>query len=565
MSAAGPRLKKKIRLMNKVLLLALNARYVHSNLALLYIQKYIEPVCPGTVILERGINEKNEQILAAITAGRPSVIAISVYIWNTLKVKELLPELRRLLPETIIVLGGPDAGYNAADWFSSACAPDYIVSGAGEAGMLKLAASGFSLDEKLIREKNPPFSQIPFPYNKSDMEHLAGRFIYYESSRGCPFRCSYCLSSRDDQGLEFRPVSMVCDELDFITSFGPVLVKFVDRTFNSRRDHYRPIWEHIVRNPGSAKTTFHFEIYPGLLDDDDLDFLSGVPAGLFQFEIGIQSVQSSTLEAIHRVMDRRSYEIIERLVSKGNIHIHLDLIAGLPYEDYAGFAGSFNRVMGLKPHHFQPGILKVLPGTEMMERSAGYGLAWSADPPYAVESTKWVNAGEMRVITRIAGLVEAIYNSGRFNETCRCMTAHYGSAFRFYEQLAEHDAPGQAGRDWSDYASLLISLVNTGCRGRLPLLMDCLRWDWCSSGRLHHYPAVLKSAQTAEAKRSGYNYFIRQSQGGIINAGGISFTKDELRHSIFFVPETAEFRERVMSAGRALFLPDKRIIFFDPS
>ena len=563
MNAAELKVKKNQQPMNKVILLALNARYVHSNLALMYIEKYIAPACDGVHVLERGINEKNDSILAAIVAAQPRVIAISVYIWNTVKVKQLIPELRRLLPGICIVLGGPDAGYNAGDWLASEYAPDYIVAGAGEAGMLKLAESGFSLKEKVIREKNPPFSSIPFPYNRSDMERLAGRFIYYESSRGCPYRCSYCLSSREDQRLEFRPVSMVCDELDFITSFNPGLVKFVDRTFNSRKEHYRPVWEHIVKNCGSGKTTFHFEVYPGLLEEDDLDFLSKVPAGLFQFEIGIQSVHSATLEAIHRVMDRRSYDIIERLIVNNNIHIHLDLIAGLPFEDYAGFANSFNRILALRPHHFQPGILKVLPGTEMMERSAEYGLVWQPDPPYAVKSTKWVNAAEMERIVRIAELVEAIYNSGRFNETGRFLAAHYGGCFSFYEKLAIRDTRGGTGRDWNDYAALMIDLMRDESPGLIPLFMDCLRWDWCASGKLHHYPDALKSKLTADAKRSGYNYFIRQSEGNRIISDGASFSKDELRRSIFFVPETAEFREKMMSAGMALFLPDKRVIFFN--
>lgn len=549
--------------MNKILLLALNARYVHSNMALLYIEKYIAPSCQDVHILERGINEKNDSILAAVTDLRPSVIAISVYIWNTVKVKKLIPELRKSLPGASIVLGGPDAGYNAEDWMRSAYAPDFIVAGAGEAGMLKLAESGFSLGEKIIREKNPPFDSIPFPYNKSDMERLAGKIIYYESSRGCPYRCSYCLSSREDQKLEFRPVNMVCGELDFITSFSPGLVKFVDRTFNSRKAHYRPVWEHIVKNFSGGKTVFHFEIYPGLLDDDDLDFLSHVRPGLFQFEIGIQSANSETLEAIHRVMDRKSYDTIERLISNSNIHIHLDLIAGLPFEDYTRFSVSFDRILALRPHHFQPGILKVLPGTEMMEKSAEYSLCYESDPPYAVKSTKWLNASEMERIVKIAELVEGIYNSGRFIETGRFLAAHFGGPFMFYEKLATHDTRSGIGRNWNDYASLVLQLIQSASPDIMPHVMDCLRWDWCASGKIHHYPELLKSQLTTDAKRAGYNYFIRQSGGNRITAGGVSFSKDELRRSIFFVPETVEFSERSMRDSMALFLPDKRVIFFN--
>lgn len=563
MNAAGQTAKKKTRLMNRVLLLALNARYVHSNLALLYIEKCISPLCGDTIILERGINEKTADILADISAERPSVIAISVYIWNTLKVKELIPLLRRSLPGAVIVLGGPDAGYNADAWLDSESAPDYIVAGAGEAGMLKLAGSGFHLGEQVVREKNPPFASIPFPYNRSDMERLAGRFIYYESSRGCQYRCSYCLSSREDQKLEFRPVSMVCSELDFITSYGPGLIKFVDRTFNSRKEHYRPVWEHIVKKCSGGKTTFHFEIHPALLDDDDMKFLADVPAGLFQFEIGIQSVNPVTLQAVHRVMDRRSYDVIERLIGSGNIHIHLDLIAGLPFEDYAGLANSFNRIIGLGPHHFQLGILKILPGTEMMERSQEYGIQYSPDPPYTVKSTKWLPAPDMQRAVRMAELVEGIYNSGRFSEAGRCLSAHYGSAFSFYEKLAVLHTPGIPGRHWEDYAGLMITLAGDESPEIMPLLMDCLRWDWCVSGKQHHYPGLLKSQLLTDAKRAGYNYFIRRSQGNRITADGVSFSKDELRRSIFFVPGTDEFRERMMSAGMALFLPDRRVIFFD--
>ncbi len=549
--------------MNKILFLSLNARYAHSNPALMYIRNYIAPVCGDAVILERGINEKNSDILDYITGARPSVIAISVYIWNTVKVKQLIPEIRKSCPETVIVLGGPDAGYNADEWLASQYAPDYIVAGAGEAGMLKLAESGFSMKEKIIREKNPPFSQIPFPYNACDMERLAGKIIYYESSRGCPYRCSYCLSSREDQKLESRPVDMVCDELDFIVSFSPGLVKFVDRTFNSRKDHYRPVWEHIARHRSGGKTVFHFEIYPGLLDDDDLDFLSHVKPGLFQFEIGIQSVHSETLRAINRFMDRKSYDIIERMIAGNNIHIHLDLIAGLPFEDYAGFVKSFNRVLELRPHHFQPGILKVLPGTEMMEKSAEYGLDWSPVPPYTVKSTKWLSDSEMERIARIGEFVEAIYNSGRFDKTGSFLAARFGGYFAFYEKIAMMDARSVTGRDWGDFAELVISLVNAEFPGMISYLMDCLRWDWCASGKLHHYPGLLKSQLTAEAKRGGYNYFITKSVGNMITEGGVSFSKDDLRRSIFFVPGSAEFRERMTGGSMALFLPDKRVIYFN--
>lgn len=550
--------------MRRVLFLAINARYVHSNLAVRYLRESIKHICPESLIIERGINESCEKIMADIRAEKPDVIAISVYIWNTVRVKQLIPLIREELPGVVIVLGGPDAGYNPGAWSGTVHAPDYIVAGAGEAGFARLAASGFRLEEKVIREKNPPLGLIPFPYNAQDMENLSGRFIYYESSRGCPFRCSYCISSREDQRLDLRPVNMVCDEIEFLSSFKPGLVKFVDRTFNSRKEHYRPVWEHIVKKCRAGNTVFHFEVFPGLLDADDLDFLSSVPAGLFQFEIGLQSFTGAALEAVHRVMDRNTCTVIEKIIAGGNIHVHLDLIAGLPFEDYAGFANSFNRVMMLKPDHFQPGILKVLPGTEIMERAVEYGLVYSQEPPYTVWQTAWLRRGEMERITAIAGLVERLYNSGKFRSTESWLSTRYDSSFGFYEKLAAFcDGTRSPMNHWEDAASMLIGFMRAESSESVPLLMDHLRWDWCVSGTVHHYPEVLRSELTIHAKRTGYNYLEGRSEENIVCIDSVSIKKDELRRSIFFVPETEEFREKTMKGDMAVFLPDKRRIFFN--
>lgn len=549
--------------MKRIVLLAINARYVHSNLALLYIQKYIASLCPGTVIIERGINETDENILSALREAGPGVVAVSVYIWNTLKVKRLIPLIREHLPGTIIVLGGPEVSYNRDSWSGASYSPDYIVAGAGEAGFMKLAGSGFSLDERVIREKNPPLAEIPFPYNSSDVERLAGRFLYYESSRGCPFRCSYCLSSREDQRLDLRPVNMVCDELDFLSSFRPGLLKFVDRTFNSRKDHYRPVWEHIVKKCAGSGTVFHFEVYPGLLDDDDLSFLASVPGGLFQFEIGLQSFTPAALGAVHRVMESNTYNVIEKIISGGNIHVHLDLIAGLPYEDYAGFGDSFNRVMSLSPDHFQPGILKVLPGTEMMEHSGEYKFVYSQDPPYAVKQTAWIDSPGMEKITAIAGLVERIYNSGRFRAAEKWLAGLYSGSFEFYEKLAGFHSVNAAASHWEGIAALLLEFMRSDIPENVPLLRDHLRWDWCCTGTVHHYPEVIRSEITLNAKKRGYNYITGLRQDDPLYADAAGLSRDELRRSIFFTAETAWFREKMMKGGMAMFLPDKHVIFFD--
>jgi len=550
----------------KILLAGINVRYTHSTLALCYLKKYIEYLNYEIDIMEFTVKERADNIVKILMSGNPDVICFSVYIWNSRIIAEIIGKIRLLHPRIIIAVGGPEVSYDPENYIGTSGSADFVICGSGEEGFRRLALEGFNTRERIIREKNPPFSLIPFPYDDEEMTRLKKRFIYYESSRGCPFKCSYCLSSRLDQGCQYRGLASVKDEIDFICSFKPGLVKFVDRTFNSRRDHYRGIWDHIVSRHSGGETSFHFEIYPELLSDDDLSFLKSVPPGIFQFEMGIQSTRGETLAAVNRKGNwGETAPIVEKLSAPGNIHLHVDLIAGLPFEGYNEFAESYNRVYALNAGHFQCGFLKVLPGTEMRERSRDYSLEYSHDAPYEIFSNKWISEEEMMRLKRIASLTDLIRNSGKFKTSEILFSVLYGNPFSFYEALASAAAGTESGdlRSWESIAVIMSAI----CRRDFPRfseeLTDSLRWDFCVSMKSHHYPEIIKPESSREVKRAGYRYFIEKSSANIITYNEHSFHKNDLRKSIFFRPCTDIFKEKYMPAGNALFLPDKKIIFFD--
>ena len=286
--------------MKKILLAAVNARYTHSCLALYCLKSYTRGTDAEITIREYSINRPAPEIAENIASARPDAVAFSVYIWNVELIKKILPEVRRRLADCVIILGGPEASYNPGSWLDAYPFTNYVITGRGEAGFRFLVENNMRHTEKIINVPNPPFGEMPLPYDHGDMENLKNRYVYYESSRGCPFQCSYCLSSRDDQKWEAKRPETVMEELAFILSHRPRLLKFVDRTFNLKRERYRKIWNFLIDNGRDAATTCHFEIYPGLLDGDDFAILSRCPKGLFQFEIGVQSTNPETLAAVKR-------------------------------------------------------------------------------------------------------------------------------------------------------------------------------------------------------------------------------------------------------------------------
>ena len=435
----------------KFLLVALNAKYIHSNPALYSLRAYAgEELQEHVEIAEYTINHAFTDVLADVYQRKPDVIGLSCYIWNIEQMMELVTELGKLLPQVPIWLGGPEVTYDAPKLLEKYPSVTGIMVGEGEETFRQLLecyvnhggvrpeelqqipglclSGGFTAPRELT-----DISELPFLYE--DMAPFQNRIIYYESSRGCPFRCSYCLSSIDKK-VRLRDMSVVKKELQFFLDRKVKQVKFVDRTFNCNHDHAISIWKYLLENDNGV-TNFHFEIAADLLNEEELKLLGQMRPGLVQLEIGVQSTNPKTLEVIHRVMDVEKLEqVVARINAGKNVHQHLDLIAGLPYEDYESFGNSFNRVYAMEPEQLQLGFLKVLKGSEMCERATEYGIYYTDKAPYEVLFTKWLSFEDVLRLKRIEEMVELYYNSNQFVHTLHFLEQAFETPFRMYEELA---------------------------------------------------------------------------------------------------------------------------------
>ena len=456
----------------KILLVAINARYIHSNPAVFSLKAAAElqplPADTEIEIGEYTINHNTEDVRADIYRRHPDIIAISCYIWNITQVRILARDLVKLLPQAEIWLGGPEVTYHPEKMLAANPSVTGILIGPGEktfsdlvrvwggCGSRTLPETCLTSEEQssryaqipgLIYRTEPygehwhetggaqvmPLSEIPFWYE--DLTGFTNRIIYYESSRGCPFSCSYCLSSID-KTLQFREPGQVCRELQFFLDRQVPQVKFIDRTFNCRESHALTIWRYIAEHDNGI-TNFHFEIAADLLTEAELGVLEGMRPGLVQLEIGVQSTNLETVHEIRRVMNlERVASHVKRINSWHNIHQHLDLIAGLPGEDYASFGRSFDEVYAMEPEQLQLGFLKVLKGAAMEELAENYELQYSEEPPYEVLSTRWLPYDDVLRLKEIEDVVEVYYNSGQFQETLPLLIQKVGRPFLFFEQLA---------------------------------------------------------------------------------------------------------------------------------
>ena len=474
--------------MMKFLLAAVNAKYIHSNPGIYSLKAYAErtrgdlfPEGAGlpSVHVEIGeytINNQMEQILEDIYRRKPDMVGFSCYIWNIVPCLELVRDLHKVLPDTDIWLGGPEVSFDAPELLLREPEVLGIMKGEGEEtfaallscyeklGMSVRRSAGMSgcrdqekkeeefweslssLPAAAYRGKDGTIqdhpvrpvmdmSRIPFLYSR--LEGFENRIIYYESSRGCPFSCSYCLSSVD-KSVRFRDLELVKRELDYFLENRVPQVKFVDRTFNCRKSHALEIWRHIKEHDNGV-TNFHFEIAADLLDEEELELIGTMRPGLIQLEIGVQSTNPRTIREIHRVMDlERLKKVVARINAGHNVHQHLDLIAGLPWEDYSSFHRSFNEVYAMEPEQLQLGFLKVLKGSFMYEQAENYGLVYRDKPPYEVLSTKWLSYDDVLKLKGIENMVEVYYNSGQFTRTLKYLEDWWKDAFVLYEQLADY-------------------------------------------------------------------------------------------------------------------------------
>ena len=436
----------------KILLVAINAKYIHSNLAVYSLKAYSREYSTNVEIANSTINNREEQIIKDIYKSGADVIAFSTYIWNVDMVHLIATELKKVMPNVHIWLGGPEVSYDALNVLESHNYLDGIMMGEGEATFYELAKhyvdgaiefsdiAGIAYRSEngvLANSMRPLMNMDDITFVYSDLQEFDNRIIYYESSRGCPYSCSYCLSSID-KSVRFRSLELVKKELQFFLDNKVKQVKFVDRTFNCKREHTMGIWQYILENDNGV-TNFHFEIAANLLNDEELCLISKMRPGLIQLEIGVQSTNEKTIECIDRKIE---FEQIKRVVTKvnsfGNIHQHLDLIAGLPYEDYESFKNSFNEVYALEPEQLQLGFLKVLKGSNMQMRAKEYELVYKDRAPYEVMSTKWLDFSKMLCLKNVEEMLETYYNSGQYRYTVKFLEKSFATPYDMYFALSEY-------------------------------------------------------------------------------------------------------------------------------
>ncbi len=509
----------------KTLLVAFNSKYIHSALGLRSVAAFCRVAGQDVKVLEFTLQTPLLSALADTYKEQPSVVGIAVHIWNRRLSLDFAALVKKVLPEVLVVLGGPEVSYDAASVLAENPAVDYIVQGEGEevfstlladvqkggrgegaAGIALWAEKGINLQGGVQVLKD--LSTLPFTY---DSIVPPDKIIYYESSRGCPFSCAYCLSGVS-HSVRYKPLAQVFSELERLLAAGVKQVKFVDRTYNLDKRHYLALLRWLAGQ--DTATNFHFEIKADTLDESDLEFLASVPPGRFQFEIGIQSTQEKTLEASGRRQDwAKIAHNIKQLRKIGNIHLHLDLIIGLPYEGLAEFAQSFNMVYALKPHMLQLGFLKLLKGSLLEQKTAEYGYVFMPEPPYEVLANKFIDYGQFRRLKIMEEVFELTYNAGRFNYTLEFLLDHVynGDAFSLYMSLAEWwEEKGLAftSHNARTVVDSLALFIREKCADTAEQALDCLKLDIVLYHDINLRPQYLA---WQDKKAGGFaSYFWRQ-------------------------------------------------------
>lgn len=508
----------------KTLLVAINSQYVHSNLAVLYLKASCNEV-PGEVkVLEFSINESIKQIFSAITRERPDIVAFSCYIWNIEYVVKLAEDIKKANPGIIIIAGGPEVSFEGGGLLRSKSFVDYIIAGEGEhklPHLLKCIQTGTSITGEEIKKLGSfsvadDLETLESPYQFMEDNSLGNKIAYVEASRGCPFRCSYCMSSVTGKVRTF-PLERVFSDLKALVKSGARVIKFADRTFNSNEKRALDIWNHI-REYEDKGITFHFEIEPALLTENMMECLEKMPPGLVQLEAGIQSVNPETLSAVNRPHPAdKAIKNIERIVSFGNIHTHVDLIAGLPYESYDLFRQSFNTVYNLFAHHFQLGFLKLLWGSAIRDGADLHSIKYSSYPPYEIISSKYITAEELLMLKDIAACLDLFYNSGRFdctlkaiNKSCTkdCNATGFADSFSLFEKLAQtmrKDGHLERPVKTVNLYEIFHAFLKDVAGGKILLppetIKECLRFDYLCSMKNPTLPAFLKKNESLRKAR----------------------------------------------------------------
>ena len=534
--------------MKKIVLTAINSQYVHLNVAVRYLKKYVEKNSDIKLdIYETNINNQLMNIIKDLFEKQPDIIIFSTYIWNKEYVFSITKELKKILPDVKIVLGGPEVSYEWDKIMAENQEIDYIFTGEGEKVLLNFFTKDISEvkgvvyreGERLKYNGIEPLIEnldiIPFPYDDDELQDRT-KIFYYESSRGCPFNCSYCMSSID-KSVRYYSIDRTKEDLKRFIDSPIKLLKFVDRTFNLSKEKYMAIWRFLLENYREG-ITFHFEINANIFDDETLDFLETVPKGYFQFEIGVQTIDAQAMKSIGRINKLEKLEHNIRRISR-NIHLHLDLIAGLPYETYDEFRESFDYVHRLKPEMIQLGFLKLLKGTKMYDEREKYGYKYFSKPPYEVFSNEFISFAEMVKLKNLEKVLDFYYNSEKFPESVQWIIEnHYESAFSFYEDVAEYfDKRGylKVSHKESTLFTLLYEFyLDKGLKDR-EIFVEYLKYDYLMLGKTGFYPEWFKSEKDGEL----YDELIRERNYKSIREGHKNSELERFSYNIF----TKEFED----------------------
>ncbi|TGY42724.1 DUF4080 domain-containing protein [Clostridium sartagoforme] len=486
----------------KILLTAINSKFVHSNLAVRYLKAFTKDMDYDCKIREFSINDREEKILEEIIKESPNVVAFSTYIWNIEMIKRL-SNLIKLVDENIEILyGGPEVSYDSQNILRELNG-DYIIEGEGEKTYREFVE--YKLQERSLEDirglyykkdnniffngKRPlmNMNEVVFPYEED--ENLDNKIVYYESSRGCPFNCSYCLSSTI-HGVRFLDIERVKKELSYFIKKEVRLVKFVDRTFNCNHKFTMAIWEFLINQ--DTKTQFHFEISADLLKDAELELLRKAPKDRFQFEVGVQTTNDEVLNRINRFVNFSDIkEKVDELLKLRNIKQHLDLIAGLPGEDYNSFKRSFNDVYSIKPEEIQLGFLKLLRGASIREEAVAYGMKFSPYPPYEILKTKDLSYEELLKLKKVEEMVDKYYNSQKFNNIINYLVKQFDNPFDFYYELGKYfDKKGYFNRNIgnSEYYKVFLDFNMEILKGDKDILNELLRFDYLNFNKKRGIP-----------------------------------------------------------------------------
>ena len=486
----------------KIVLCALNSKYIHSTLAVWYLHSAVKEIC-DSVVVEGTINERVEDVEKRILEMNPNIVGFSTYIWNKTIVVELAKRIKEKTGATIL-LGGPEVSYNAEEILTEYSFVDYVISGEGEEPLAKICSGlpveeiegicykkdgGVVIKEPYISKKDPPN-----PYTSEYMKGLNGRIAYLETSRGCPYRCAFCLSGRMG-GVRFFNLDEARKNIVLLANSGTQTVKFIDRTFNADRKRAREIFSFIMGEYGKnipKNVCFHFEIEGELLDNETLELLKKAPIGLFQFEIGLQSFNQNTLEAIRRKTNLSLLvENIEKVISLGNIHTHIDLIIGLPNESFDSFKSSFDLAYKLKPHMLQLGFLKLLHGTALRENANVHNSSFINTPPYEIVSNKWLKEQETASLHMLEDVFERMYNSRRFALTCEYLEGCYERPFDMYFSFSRF-VLNHPFKSLDEFTRLMYEFYGSNPNVNRDRLRDTLAIDRLATNRMGSLPDFLK-------------------------------------------------------------------------